>query len=76
MSKRYKLMYDAVINHCSQESEWFKGFLRGERKYQKYFTVAVPSDERLKDVCQRASRHWVFVHCAVVGCRGFRTCKR
>ncbi|MCB9358919.1 sugar phosphorylase [Candidatus Woesearchaeota archaeon] len=37
MSKDYRIMADLVINHISSRSEWFKGFLRGEEKYQDYF---------------------------------------
>ncbi len=37
LAKSKKLMFDAVINHISRESEWFKGFLRGDPKYQDYF---------------------------------------
>ncbi len=35
----FRLMFDAVINHVSAESEWFKGFLRDDPKYRHYFTV-------------------------------------
>jgi glucosylglycerate phosphorylase len=33
----YKLMIDLVINHVSSESEWFKKFLAGDKKYSNYF---------------------------------------
>jgi len=35
----FRLMFDAVINHVSAESEWFQGFLRDDPKYRHYFTV-------------------------------------
>ena len=37
IGKDYRLMADLVINHISQKSSWFQGFLRGEEKYQYYF---------------------------------------
>ncbi len=37
LSTDYRLMYDAVINHMSAESEWFKGYLQGDKEYQNYF---------------------------------------
>jgi len=33
----YRLMVDLVINHISKESKWFKGFLKGDKKYKDYF---------------------------------------
>ncbi len=36
-SEHYKLVFDAVINHCSSKSKWFQEFLKGEKKYEKYF---------------------------------------
>ncbi len=33
----YNIMFDAVINHISQESSWFKGFLKGQPEYANYF---------------------------------------
>lgn len=35
----FRLMFDAVINHVSAESEWFQAFLRDEAPYRDYFTV-------------------------------------
>lgn len=37
ISKSFDLMFDAVINHISAESDWFKSYLKGERKYRNYF---------------------------------------
>jgi sucrose phosphorylase len=33
LGAHYKLMFDGVINHISQESDWFQGFLAGEERY-------------------------------------------
>lgn len=37
LSKDYRLMYDFVANHISKSSNWFKGYLNGEEKFQNYF---------------------------------------
>jgi len=39
----FGLMFDAVINHVSRESAWFKGFLAGDPRYGRYFHVCDPS---------------------------------
>ena len=33
----FKLMFDFVLNHISQHSEWFQEFLKGNPDYQDYF---------------------------------------
>jgi glycosidase len=33
----FRLMTDAVFNHISARSDWFQGFLRGEKKYNGFF---------------------------------------
>lgn len=38
----FRLMFDAVINHVSAESEWFQAFLRDEEPYRDYFVVVEP----------------------------------
>ena len=44
LSKNYNLMFDAVINHISKSSEWFKGWLTGDERYKDYF---IECDEKL-----------------------------
>ncbi|AYN30410.1 sugar phosphorylase [Buttiauxella sp. 3AFRM03] len=39
------LMFDCVINHISQHSAWFQGFLRGEPQYQNFFIAADPQGD-------------------------------
>jgi len=39
IGEEFRLMMDAVINHISSESIWFKAFLKGDPQYEKYFTV-------------------------------------
>jgi sucrose phosphorylase len=36
---KFRLMFDAVINHVSVRHEWFQAFLRGDPDYQDYFIV-------------------------------------
>lgn len=45
----FRLMFDAVINHISAESAWFKGFVTGDPAYQDYFIVTDPAAD-LSDV--------------------------
>jgi len=49
LSDRYHLMFDAVINHISQKSEWFQGYLNGAAEYQDFF-IALKGDEDLSQV--------------------------
>jgi glycosidase len=37
LGKHFQLMFDAVINHVSIQSEWFQGFLNGDKRYLDYF---------------------------------------
>ena len=45
MHKDFRLMFDMVVNHVSVESDWFQGFLAGEKKFEDYFiTVEAGTD--------------------------------
>ena len=37
LTNKYDLMFDAVINHISKSSDWFEGFLNGDKKYKDFF---------------------------------------
>lgn len=37
LGRRFRLMFDAVINHISAQSRWFQGFLKGNPEYADYF---------------------------------------
>lgn len=39
VGREFKLMFDAVFNHISAESEWFKLFLADHPKYRDFFVV-------------------------------------
>ncbi len=41
----YKLMFDAVINHISRQSDWFQGYLAGSDTYRDYFIEADPATD-------------------------------
>jgi len=37
MSHDFRLLFDAVINHNSSQSDWFVGFLNGEEQYRDFY---------------------------------------
>ena len=43
LAKDFRLMFDGVINHISSKSEWFIEYLKGNPKYDKYFTESDPN---------------------------------
>jgi len=49
ISNNFNLMFDAVINHVSAESKWFKGYLRGDSQYDNFF-IEVNKDSDLNSV--------------------------
>ncbi|MBL8094676.1 MAG: sugar phosphorylase [Anaerolineales bacterium] len=49
LGRRFRLMFDGVINHISASSAWFQGFLRDEPRYRDYFVV-VEGDPDLSPV--------------------------
>ena len=54
LEARYRLMFDAVINHISRESAWFQGFVRGEAPWRDYFIVVDPETDLSQVVRPRA----------------------
>ncbi len=42
IGQRFKLMFDAVINHISAQSAWFRAFLEGDLNYRNFFIVVDP----------------------------------
>lgn len=48
------LMFDAVINHISQRSAWFQGYLQGEEPYTNYFLTINPDADLSQVVRPRA----------------------
>jgi glycosidase len=45
LHRRFKLMFDFVLNHVSAESAWFQGFVRGEPPYDRYFIAMDPETD-------------------------------
>jgi glucosylglycerate phosphorylase len=43
IGQRFSLVFDAVVNHVSSESQWFKAFKRGEQPYKGYFIELSPN---------------------------------
>ena len=54
LRRRYRLMLDAVINHVSQFSAWFQGFLHDEAPYVDYFITVAPDTDLTSVVRPRA----------------------
>ena len=46
---QFKLMFDAVINHISSQSDWFQKFLQDDSQYRDYF-VTVEGNPDLSQV--------------------------
>ena len=55
LGKHFRLMFDAVINHVSSQSAWFQAFLRGDPRFQEYFTIVEPGTDLSKVFRPRAS---------------------
>jgi glycosidase len=43
IGRSFKLMFDAVINHISAQSDWFQAFLNGDPDYQNFFIRVDPA---------------------------------
>jgi len=42
LGRRFRLMLDAVVNHVSRQSAWFRGFLQDRPPYDRYFITLDP----------------------------------
>jgi glycosidase len=45
LSQDYRLMFDAVINHMSAQSEWFRAFLRQDEDFRDLFMTETPQTD-------------------------------
>lgn len=45
LGQNFRLMFDAVINHVSAQSDWFRGFLQGDGRYADYFITVDPATD-------------------------------
>ncbi len=55
ISQSFRLMFDAVINHVSRQSTWFRAFLAGQAPYTDYFIVLDPDTDLSGVVRPRAT---------------------
>jgi len=55
LSENFRLMFDGVINHCSQYSKWFKAYLNNDPEYDNFFIDIDPTIDLRKIVRPRAS---------------------
>ncbi len=49
LGRKFRLMFDGVINHMSAQGEWFQKFLKDEKPYNDYF-FTVEGDPDLSQV--------------------------
>jgi glycosidase len=54
LDRDFKLMFDAVINHASAHSEWFKGFVAGDPSFRNFFITVDPAADLSSVVRPRA----------------------
>ena len=54
LSNGFDLMFDAVVNHMSKESDWFESFLKRQKPFSEYFITADPKLDYSKVVRPRA----------------------
>src|SRR5215469_3201659 len=54
IGERFQLMFDAVFNHVSAESEWFQGFLRDDPRYRSWFITVDDAPDLSQVVRPRA----------------------
>ena len=45
LGRSFGLMFDLVVNHCSQHSQWFRKYLAGEAPYTSYFIEVDPEED-------------------------------
>lgn len=45
MSEDFRIMGDLVMNHVSQHSQWFQGYLSGNQRYREYFLAMDPNTD-------------------------------
>jgi len=54
LGRNFRLMFDAVINHISAHSDWFRGFLQGDPEFADYFIVVEEGTDLSQVVRPRA----------------------
>ena len=54
LESHFELMFDAVVNHISKESDWFWEFLEDKQPFNEYFIEADPKKDYSRVVRPRA----------------------
>lgn len=54
IGENFQLMFDAVINHISAQSQWFKDYQRADKDFQDYFIEVDPQTDLSKVTRSRA----------------------
>ncbi len=54
LAATFDLMFDLVLNHVSQRSDWFQGYLRGDPRFADWFIEADPADDLSRVVRPRS----------------------
>jgi glucosylglycerate phosphorylase len=54
LGRRFRLMFDAVINHVSRQSRWFLAYVQDEAPYNEYFIEVAPETDLSSIVRPRA----------------------
>ncbi|HKS35766.1 MAG TPA: alpha-amylase family glycosyl hydrolase, partial [Verrucomicrobiae bacterium] len=54
LGENFDLMFDAVFNHLSAQSEWFQGFLQDDPRYRDFFVTVEGSPDLSQVVRPRA----------------------
>mgnify|MGYP001433377655 CR=1 FL=1 len=54
LAENANLMVDVVLNHCSVQSEWFKGFKNGDPDFERFFCI-VPDEFDLSNIVRPRS---------------------
>lgn len=55
LGERFDLMFDLVLNHVSQQSDWFQRYLAGEAPYDRFFIEVDPAIDLSEVVRPRSS---------------------
>ena len=54
LAENANLMADVVLNHCSVQNEWFKGFKNGDPDFERFFCI-VPDEFDLSNIVRPRS---------------------
>ncbi|MEM1305141.1 MAG: alpha-amylase family glycosyl hydrolase, partial [Planctomycetota bacterium] len=58
LGERFGLMFDLVLNHCSEESDYFRRFLAGEAPFDRFFIEVDPAADLSEVTRPRPGPPW------------------